>query len=130
MCAGNMLPGGIVYHCDTSSMITSCAVLVSHSQTATFLLCGGRKSSGTLHRNLGGLGREAIVFYSRLADLLSRKHSTSYAKTLSLLRGSISFSLLRSAILVIRGSRTIQRVEHPYTSAELRLAEAHLDSSG
>ena len=38
--------------------------------------------------------------------------------------------LLRSAILAIRGSRTIQRVEHPHTSAELRLAEAHLDSSG
>ena len=77
-----------------------------------------------------GLGREATVFYSRLADLLLRKHGTSYAKTLSLLRCSISFSLLCSAILVIRGSRTIQRVEHPHTSAKLRLAEAHLDSSG
>jgi len=32
----------------------------------------------------GGLGREATVFYSRLADLLSNKHGTSYAKTLSL----------------------------------------------
>ena len=43
MCAGNMLPGGIVYHCDTSSMISSCAVLVSHNQTTTFPLCGGGK---------------------------------------------------------------------------------------
>ena len=78
----------------------------------------------------GGLGREATVFYSCLADLISRKHGTSYAKILSLLCCSISFSLLRSAILAIRGSRTIQRVEHPHSSAELHLAEAHLDSSG
>jgi len=75
----------------------------------------------------GGLGREATVFYSRLADLLSKKHGTSYTKTLSLLRCSISFSLLRSAILAIRGSRTSQCVERPSTFAELRLAEARLE---
>ena len=73
---------------------------------------------------------ELFFIASRLADLLSRKHGTSYVKTLSLLHCSISFSLLCSAILAIRGSRTIQRVEHPHTSAELRLAEAHLGSSG
>jgi len=84
----------------------------------------------------GGLGREATVFYTqffiagRLADLLSKKHGTFYAKTLSLLRCSISFSLLRSAILAIRGSRASRCVERPSTSAELRLAEARLDSSG
>jgi len=77
----------------------------------------------------GGLGREVVVFYSRLADLLAKKHGTSYSKTLSLLRCSISFSLLRSAILAIRGSRNIRHIEHPSTSAELRLAEAHIDSS-
>jgi len=47
----------------------------------------------------GGLGREETVFYSCLADLLSQKHSTPYTKTLSLLRCSISFLLLHSAIL-------------------------------
>jgi len=30
----------------------------------------------------GGLGREAIVFYSRLADLLAKKHGTPYSKTI------------------------------------------------
>jgi len=69
-----------------------------------------------------GLGREAIIFYSHLADLLTKKHGTPYARTLSLLRCSISVSLLRSAILAIRGSRTIRHVEHPSTSAELHLA--------
>ena len=76
----------------------------------------------------GGLGREATIFYSRLADLLSKKHGTPYT---SLMRCSISFSLLRSAILAIRGSRTMipVHVERPTTSAELRLAAVQLDSS-
>jgi len=78
----------------------------------------------------GGLGREATVFYSHLADLLSKKHGTSYVNTLSLLRCSISFSLLHSAILAIRGSRTLCCVERSSTSAKLRLAEARLDCSG
>ena len=77
----------------------------------------------------GGLGREATIFYSRLAYLLSKKHDTPYTKTLSLMRCSISFSLPRSAILAIRGSRTVRPVERPTTSAELRLAEVQLDSS-
>ena len=58
----------------------------------------------------GGLGREATIFYSRLADVLSKKHGTPYIKTLSLMRCSISFSLLRYAILAIRGSRTMRHV--------------------
>ena len=76
----------------------------------------------------GGLGREATVFYSRLADLLSKKHSTPYTKTLSLLCCSISFSLLRSAILAIRGNRCVVHLECPSTSVELRLAEAEPSS--
>jgi len=77
----------------------------------------------------GGLGREATVFHSRLADLLSKKHSTPYTKTLSLMRCSISFSLLRSAILAIKGSRTVSHhLERSSTSVELRLSEAELSS--
>jgi len=76
----------------------------------------------------GGLDREATVFYNRLADLLSKKHSTPYTKTLSLLCCSISFSLLRSAILAIRGNRSVVHLEHPSTSVELSLAEAELSS--
>ena len=76
-------------------------------------------------------GREATIFYSCLADLLSKKHGTPYTKTLSLMRCSISFSLLRSAILAIRSSRTMipVHVELPTTSAELHLAKVQLDSS-
>ena len=52
----------------------------------------------------GGLGKEATIFYNHLADLLSQKHNTSYNQTLSWMRCALSFSLLRSAVLAIRGS--------------------------
>ena len=43
-----------------------------------------------------GLGREATVFYSCLTDLLSKKHSTPYTKTLSLMCCNTSFLLYTS----------------------------------
>ena len=51
----------------------------------------------------------------------------SCSQLLVVLGGSFTFCYFGHQA---RGSRTIQRVEHPHTSAELRLAEAHLDSSG
>ena len=48
------------------------------------------------------MGREAIVFYRRLADHLSRRGSTSYSQTLAFIRCTLSFSLLRSATMCIR----------------------------
>ena len=55
----------------------------------------------------GGLGREASIFYSRLANLLAIRHAIQYSQMLSWMRYTISFSLLRSAILAIRGSRIL-----------------------
>ena len=80
----------------------------------------------------GGLGREATIFYSRLADLLSKKHGTPYTKTLSLMRCSISgfffTPFCHRLILAIGGSRTVRpvHVECPTTSAELRFSLTHL----
>ena len=68
-------------------------------------------------------GREATIFYSHLADLHSKRHGIPYTKTLCLMQCSILFSLLRSAILTIWGSRIVRAMECPTTSAELRLDE-------
>ena len=54
----------------------------------------------------GGLARQAITFYKRLADLLAIKHNKPYSKTMNWLRCRLTFSLLRSAIQCIRGSRS------------------------
>ena len=74
----------------------------------------------------GGLGKEATIFYNRLADLLSRKHNNSYNQTLSWMRCALSFSLLRSAVLAIRGSRKCQSTVLSAVSTELCLVESRV----
>jgi len=54
-----------------------------------------------------GMGREAVTFYRRLAELLSKHKALSYGSTLAWLRCTLSFSLIRSVIMCIRGSQSI-----------------------
>ena len=53
-----------------------------------------------------GMGKAATVMYQRLTSLLSVKRAQLYSKTMSWLRCQLTFSLLRSTITCIRGSRT------------------------
>ena len=54
----------------------------------------------------GGMSQECQKFYSRLATLLSEKRNETKSTTTAWMRTRISFSLLRSALLCVRGSRT------------------------
>jgi len=54
----------------------------------------------------GGMTDQAIVFYKRLASLLSEKKNEHYAIMMGWIRCCLSFSLLRSAIRCLRGSRS------------------------
>ncbi len=54
----------------------------------------------------GGLGKETTVFYKRLASLLAEKWDQPYHQVINWLRCSLSYSLLRSAIQCVRGSRS------------------------
>ena len=56
----------------------------------------------------GGLGREATTFYKRLADLISAKQQKPYSNDIVMcwLRCRLSFAILRSAIMCVRGSRS------------------------
>ena len=54
----------------------------------------------------GGLAKEATIFYKRLASMLASKWDTPYSSTLCWLRCRLAFSLLRSAIQLIRGARS------------------------
>ncbi len=78
----------------------------------------------------GGLGREATIFYKRLASLLSHKWNNPYSKTFSWLRCRLTFSLLRSSILAIRGARS-SRGNCIFTpsSIDLTMEESKLQSS-
>ena len=52
---------------------------------------------------------ENLRYHSRLAELLSAKKQESYATTISWVRAKVSFAILRSALLCLRGSRTPRR---------------------
>ena len=62
----------------------------------------------------GGMGRQASIFYSRLASLLAEKRHQPYATMMGWLRCHLLFSLLRSTILCIRGSRSSHNTIHRF----------------
>ena len=74
----------------------------------------------------GGMGKEAITFYRRLAELLSKHSALSYSSTLAWIRCTLSFSLLRSATMCIRGSRSIS-FRSPDASPEMGLTNGPRD---
>ena len=56
-----------------------------------------------------GIAHECLRYHSRLAELSSAKKQDSYATTISWVRAKVSFAILRSALLCLRGSRTPRR---------------------
>ena len=74
----------------------------------------------------GGMGKEAVVFYRHLSDLLSRRSSTTYSRTLAWMKCALSFSLLRSATVCIRGSRSIS-IRSADVSPEMGRFDGHRD---
>ena len=60
----------------------------------------------------GGLGSTATVVFKRLASLIADKQEQPYSKTLFWLRCKLSFSLLRSAVMCFRDSRSSYTIGH------------------
>ena len=54
----------------------------------------------------GSMSKTATIVYKRLASLHPEKFDKPYSKTIHWLRCRLSFSLLRSSIMCIRGSRS------------------------
>ena len=78
----------------------------------------------------GGMGNLASTFYKRLASLLSEKRREAYSSTLDWIRTHLSFSLVRFAIMCIRGARSsIKHVVKGCDSFNLVTAEAHIHKS-
>ncbi|KAL9959428.1 hypothetical protein ACROYT_G032751 [Oculina patagonica] len=59
----------------------------------------------------GGMGTECKIYHKRLVELLSTKKGESYANTMLWVRARVSFALIRSALLCLRGSRSIRRTQ-------------------
>ena len=58
----------------------------------------------------GGMAVGCKRFHSRLAELIAIKKGEEYSTTMSWIRSRVSFALLRSALLCLRGSRSPRRV--------------------
>ena len=53
----------------------------------------------------GGMGKEATIFFKRLALLISEKRHEHYAHVLNYIRTRLRFSLLKSTLMAVRGVR-------------------------
>ena len=69
---------------------------------------------------LGGVSRSTEITYKRLASLLATKRDQPYNIIISFLRCRLSFSLLRSAIMCLRESRST--AGHPHKEIDFTLA--------
>ena len=57
----------------------------------------------------GGMFQECQWYHSRLADLISSKKREDYATTIAWIRTKVSFAILRTALVCLRGTRSPRR---------------------
>ena len=77
----------------------------------------------------GGMGKAATVMYCRLANLLSDRWNSPYSLIMGWLRCSLGFSLLRSSLMCLRGSRSSSGSPGVPAAVDLVVAEGHLATS-
>ena len=74
----------------------------------------------------GGMGDVAAQVYKRLVSLLSKKNDLSYGETMGWIRCRLSFALVRSAIMCIRGARSPLHSTALEIPMDVQIVEAHL----
>ena len=72
-----------------------------------------------------GMGKETTVAYKCLAELLAQKRKSEYGITLAWMRCTLSFALIRSSVMAIRGSRSASN-RNPDANIELAYSEGRL----
>ena len=98
---------------------TSGCVTLTQTLTKTWLLNRSTRSMRTRRRGsnvhspsfhtTGGMADECVRNHSRLAELITNKKGESYSSAISWIRVKVSFTIVRSAILCLRGSRSRRR---------------------
>ena len=61
---------------------------------------------------MGGIGRKARTFYNRLSELLADKRKEHLSVVTTWVRRKMIFSLMRSVVLCLRGSRIPWSQDH------------------
>ena len=70
----------------------------------------------------GGMSRECSYFYKRLSEKIAEKRDLHISETTCFIRTRISFSLVKSLVLCIRGSRTVRRIDESIKDADIFLS--------
>ena len=70
----------------------------------------------------GGMSKECATFYTRLANLVSEKRDENLSIVSAWLKTRINFSLIRSTLLCLRGSRSITKIETNVSETDFTLA--------
>ena len=68
-----------------------------------------------------GMGNECEIFFKRLSQMLSEKRSENYSLMSTWIRTKLSFALLRSCLMCIRGTR------HHFYRPNIADADVELD---
>ena len=68
----------------------------------------------------GGMADECVVYHSRLAELIANKKGESYSSAISWIRAKVSFAIVCSAKLCLRGSRSRRR-QLDFVDADLQI---------
>jgi hypothetical protein len=74
----------------------------------------------------GGMGRQAQVVIKRIALLIAEKRNQSYSMVAGWLRCRLSFALLRTSLLCLRGSRPRSRMVVENVSIDLAVEEGNM----
>ena len=73
------------------------------------------------------MGQEASVVIKKLADALATKRNESYSRVAGWMRCCLAFSLARSAIRCVHGSRSTHRGFHRQAPVDLVQEEAQME---
>ena len=69
----------------------------------------------------GGMSRECSAFYKNLAEKLAQKRNLTVSEATCFVRTKINYSLIKSLVLCIRGSRTVRDNIDPIAETDIRL---------
>ena len=58
-----------------------------------------------VYSTLGGMGPQAAIFHKKLARLISEKRHEQYSDVINYMRTRLSFSLLKSILISVRGNK-------------------------
>ena len=72
----------------------------------------------------GGMSRECSAFYKKLAEKLAEKRDLNLSEAICFIRTKLSFSLAKSMVLCIRGSRSVRKITTSLADTEIRLANS------